>query len=209
MLYIFDMGGVVTSTSNEISKLVKILKTNEADFFMWCGSPRGNPAGRASDCYANGEIDLMSMLSNGEITVEKFWQIFSARSGIPVTTDWWHWLFHPKLNEDTVKIIKKLREKGNRVVCGTNTIDSHYQNHLERGDYAYFDQTYASNYMGVSKPCEDFWSIILLAEGVSPLETVFIDDKKENVEAAARFGIKSILFENAGKLAEDLNITLD
>ena len=73
MLYIFDMGGVVTNTSSEIKKLVDILGTNESDFFKWCGSPKGNPAGRGSEFYKNGEMDLFSMLSNGEITVKEFW----------------------------------------------------------------------------------------------------------------------------------------
>ena len=209
MLYIFDMGGVVTNTSNEISKLMKILGTNEKDFFKWCGCPEGNPAGRGSELYADGKMDLMSMASNGEISIKDFWRIFSARSGIAVTTDWWHWLFHPVLNQGTVQIIKKLKQAGNRVVCGTNTIDSHYQNHLERGDYLFFDQTYASNFMGVSKPSEEFWKIILVSEGVNPEDAVFIDDRKENVEAAAKLGIKSHLFESAEKLAEFLNLKLD
>lgn len=190
MLYIFDMGGVVTSTSNEIGKISKIIGCTEEDFFKWCGSGQG----------------LLSMLSDGEISVKDFWKIFSARSGIAVKTDWWHWLFHPVLNQGTVKIIRKLREAGNRVVCGTNTMDSHYQNHLERGDYAFFDQTYASNFMGVSKPSPDFWKIILTAEGVEPKDAVFIDDKKENVEGAKSLGIKSFLFESAEKLAENLGI---
>ena len=206
MLYIFDMGGVVTNTSNEISKLMKILGTNEADFFKWCGCPNGNPAGNAGTGYKNGEMDLMSMASNGEISIREFWQIFSARSGIAVKTDWWHWLFHPVLNQETVCIIEKLKKTGHRVVCGTNTIDSHYQNHLERGDYSFFHQTYASNFMGVSKPSEDFWKIILAAEGFEPEQTVFIDDRKENVAAAGRLGIKSILFENAKKLSKDLEL---
>lgn len=209
MLYIFDMGGVVTSTSSEIKKLVDILGTNENDFFKWCGSPKGNPAGRGSEFYKNGEMDLFSMLSNGEITVKEFWSIFSARSGIAVTTDWWHWLFHPVLNQKAVKIIETLKSNKNRVVCGTNTIDSHYQNHLERGDYSFFDQTYASNFMGVSKPDPRFWKIILTAENAGPHETVFIDDRKENVDAAKSLGIKSILFESAEKLASDLELDLN
>jgi len=156
MLYIFDMGGVVCTTSNEISKLVKILDISEADFFRWCGCVKGNPAGRGAELYGDGSMDLMSMVSNGEISVKEFWNIFSARSGIAIKTDWWHWLFHPQLISGTVRIIEKLKSEGNRVVCGTNTMDSHYQNHMERGDYQFFDQTYASNLMGVSKPSKDF-----------------------------------------------------
>lgn len=206
MLYIFDMGGVVTNTSNEVSKLVKILGTTEKDFFKWCGVPEEKPSDLGKRFYANNGSDLMSMLSNGEISVKEFWNIFSSRSGLAVSADWWHLLFHPQLNQGIVKIIQQLKTNGHRVVCGTNTIESHYLNHLERGDYIFFDQTYCSNLMGVSKPAEQFWKIILTAEDAEPSQTVFIDDKKENVEAAAKMGIRAILFESAEKLSQELGL---
>jgi putative hydrolase of the HAD superfamily len=110
--------------------------------------------------------------------------------------------FHPILNESVVKIIESLRKKGHRVVCGTNTIESHYDNHLSRGDYAFFDQTYTSVSMGVSKPDCDFWNKILLAEGFSSDECFFVDDKIENCEAAASLGITVFNLANFNQIKE-------
>ncbi len=192
MLYIFDMGGVVTNDANPRPRICSILGLSEDDYLRYCG--RG---GKKED-------DLLALAGDGLLDAKAFWRIFSERSGIPVHTDWLHWIFHPVVNEGVRLLITRLRAKGNRVVCGTNTIDSHYQNHIEHGDYALFDQTYASCQMGVSKPDLDFWKIILTAEGVEPKDAVFIDDRQENVDAAASLGIRSIRFHSALELEKDL-----
>lgn len=108
----------------------------------------------------------------------------------------------------TVAIVKALRSEGNRVVCGTNTVSAHYFNHLERGDYAIFDQTYSSCYMGVSKPDTNFWKIILEAENVPAKDTVFVDDRKDNCEAAASIGIHAIQFTTAEEVAKLLGVKI-
>ena len=121
----------------------------------------------------------------------------TIRLGKEINADWFRILFHPVLNEETVALIKDLKKMGHRVVCGTNTIESHYDNHLSRGDYAYFDMTYTSVHLGVRKPDPEFWKIIMEAEGFSPEETYFTDDRRENVDAAAALGIHSYQFDNA------------
>ena len=85
-----------------------------------------------------------------------------------------------------------------RVVCGTNTNQSHYENHLERGDYALFNQTYASNKIGRVKPNADFFELIIKAEGYENKinEVFFTDDKIENCDAAKSMGIFTYKFEN-------------
>ncbi|MBQ0039520.1 MAG: HAD family phosphatase [Treponema sp.] len=200
MLYIFDMGGVVTTNANITNRLCDMLSITEDELTKFgC-----NPSIENIDDPSN----LFTMCSNGEIDTKEFWELFSKRSGIKVSTDWFHWLFHPVLNEKTVRIIKALREAGNRVVCGTNTISAHYNNHCERGDYSYFDQTYTSCQMGVSKPSPEFWNIIMQAESKQPKECVFIDDKQINCDAAAALGIHAIQFTTAEKLADDLGVMI-
>ncbi len=197
MLYIFDMGGVVTTTAAVEGKIAALLGISEADFMRFCGCAGGNagygPPEKPVDSHPDG-MDLLSMYSDGLVSAKEFWRIFSARSGIAVKTDWWHCLFHPVRNEAVCNLIRELRARGNRVVCGTNTIESHYLNHLERGDYAVFDQTYASCVLGVSKPVPEFWNIILTAEEVAPRDAFFVDDKQANCDAAAALGMRTFRF---------------
>ena len=192
VLYIFDMGGVVTNDAYLRSRICSVLGLSEEEYLRYCGK-----GGRKED-------DLLALAGDGLLDAKGFWKIFSERSGIQVRTDWLHWIFHPTVNEDIRVLIAKLRSQGNRVVCGTNTIESHYRNHIEHGDYALFDQTYASCLMGVSKPDPDFWRIILTAEDVEAKDAVFIDDRQENVDAAAGLGIRAIRFRSAQELEKEL-----
>ena len=212
MLFIFDMGGVVTNTF-QMDSIYKKLNMTKDDFFGIC---------------KQNDKDIWEYLQTGEITVKEFWKEFNQRisylqraaldglvkigdtivlnsdnnfDNIPdVKTDLFRLYFHPTTNNKTVEIINNLK-KNNRVVCGTNTIDSHWENHMERGDYAHFHQTYASNKISAAKPNPEFFKIIMEAEGVTDPSTVFFtDDKLENVKAAQSVGINAIQFTTAEEL---------
>ena len=198
MLFIFDMGGVVTTTFGADNKMYDYLGLERSKFFDICQKEK---AADGSSC----DIDLL--LETGKISVEEFWCEFNRRIkllglAVPeVKTDLYRLFFHPELKQDTVDLIKTLR-KNHRVVCGTNTIQSHWENHMERGDYALFDQTYASNKIGLAKPDPEFWKTIMLAEGYGPEQTFFTDDRLINVEAAASLGINAVQFTSAESLLQ-------
>ena len=48
--------------------------------------------------------------------------------------------------------------------------------------------------MHMSKPEPAFWRMICGAEGFSYADTLFIDDRNENIEAAASLGIDTLLY---------------
>ena len=189
MLFIFDMGGVVTSTFTYSGK---------NDFFNKLG-------------VTDKEFNLLSAkaglhdLDIGEITPKEFWKNYNRiisveRPELPkVQNDLFRLYFHPVLNTGTVELITALKKK-HRVVCGTNTIDSHWENHMERGDYAFFNQTYASNKIGCAKPDPHFFELILEAEQTAPEDAFFTDDRADNVAAAASLGIHAELFTSAAEL---------
>ena len=201
MLYIFDMGGVVTTTAQIDDELCSMLGITTEEYYNFCGHEKNG-------IKSEYTTDLMDLYSNGIINTKEFYHAFSARSEIEIKYDYFHNLYSPVLFKKTVQIINKLKEQGNRVVCGTNTWETYYNIHLERGDYRYFDKVYASNYLGVSKPNPDFWKLILQFEKALPENTVFIDDRQKNIDAALKLGIKSILFESPEQLAKELKITV-
>ena len=211
MLFIFDMGGVVTTTFN-MDSIYNKLKLTKNDFFILCS------------LY---DDDIWYKLETGKLTAREFWTNFNTRVGkiqrtfydgilkigdivklsdktdaqnIPtVKHDLFRLHFHPQLNEETVALIKDLRKK-HRVICGTNTIQSHWENHMERGDYSFFDQTYASNKIGEAKPDSDFFKLILEAENCRAEDAFFTDDKIENCQAAQKLGIHTEVFTSASEL---------
>lgn len=186
MLFIFDMGGVVTNTF-KFDMFFEKLNLSKEQFFK----------------IVKEDSNIWNKLETGAIDVNSFWKEFNNLShsyGIPeVKHDLFRLYFHPSKMMKTVELIQKLKKK-HRVVCGTNTIQSHWENHLERGDYALFNQTYASNKIGAAKPDTLFWKLIMEAEGFSPKETFFTDDKEENCKAAESLGINTVHFSTSENL---------
>lgn len=185
----FDMGGVVTSTF-DMNEMYNKLQMSQNAFFDFCKFD---------------DIDIWHELQIGHISVLEFWKRFNTKRAElkmdEIHNDLFRLYFHPVLNKGTVSVINNLRQN-NRVICATNTIESHWENHMERGDYLYFDQTYASNKIGEIKPDENFFKVILEAEGVTPENAFFTDDRVENCDAATRLGINTYHFDNAENLAQ-------
>ena len=105
------MGGVVTTTFL-MDELYKKIGITQEQFKEICCKKRM----------------IFDELEKGIITTSEFWSEFnkSAKSYKiePVKNDLFRLYFHPVLNVKTVKIINALKKK-HRVVCGTNTIESH------------------------------------------------------------------------------------
>ena len=183
-LYIFDMGGVLCRDFNDIPVISNYLGITEENFFVYTG-------------------ENFRKLLDGKIDSNEFWVRFSLRYGKKVKEELFGKFFNPGTIQETKDIIEQLKSDS-RVVCGTNTIDSHYYYLLNQGDYDIFDEVYASNLMGISKPDSDFYRYILKKEGIKPENTVFIDDSEENILSAQKIGINSILFTDSDSLKQQI-----
>jgi putative hydrolase of the HAD superfamily len=62
----------------------------------------------------------------------------------------------------------------------------------------------SSCFLGVRKPDEKIYWLALGISQRSPAESVFIDDRDINIEAAARIGMRTVHFRNPDQLAADL-----
>ncbi|MCX6793111.1 MAG: HAD family phosphatase [Candidatus Falkowbacteria bacterium] len=72
-----------------------------------------------------------------------------------------------------------------------------------------FDVVVSSYDVKMRKPDPRIYQHTLEKLKVSPQETVFIDDLKENVEGALSLGINSVLFNNSEQCIADLNNVLE
>ena len=183
-LYIFDMGGVVATDTDVFPAVCSHLELPVKQFYRLAGSRLGR-------------------LLDGAISADEFWECFSAKYGTPVEVDLFARYFNPGLDQGVVALLSRLKSS-NRVVCGTNVFDSHYDYLVPHGYYDLFDAVYASNKMGMSKPHLEFYRHILNTEGVRPEDAVFIDDDETNVRAAEKLGIRSILFRDTERLKSEI-----
>jgi putative hydrolase of the HAD superfamily len=197
-LCIFDMGGVMVHNAAITRTMAARLGISEGAFFRGAGS---DPSAVHTSPYNLGDIRA---LMRGEIDAAQFWNNFTRRTGIGVSGDPWYDCFEPVIDGGTAAIIAGLKSAGSRVVCGTNTLEAHYRKHVEQGDYAVFDEVYASHLMGIIKPDPAFWRYILEKENARPGESFFIDDLAENISAAEKIGLKTHQFISAEQLAAAL-----
>ncbi|GMO42133.1 MAG: hypothetical protein Ta2B_22310 [Termitinemataceae bacterium] len=198
-LFIFDMGGVVVGNVAVVSQIASMLGITDNEFYKAAGSDEGS----LTSPYNLGDIGA---IMRGDIDGAEFWRRFTKRSGIVIKGNPWRDCFKPVIKDDTIALINDLRAAAYRVVCGTNTLDAHYQSHLERGDYKHFDAVYASHLMHVIKPDPAFWQHILAAENCSAACASFTDDAQENIDAATKLGIKAYLFNEAADLRAAISI---
>lgn len=67
-----------------------------------------------------------------------------------------------------------------------------------------FDAFFSSCYLGLRKPDRKIYQVVLDVLYRDPEEVVFIDDRAENVAAAASLGIHAIRYEGSAQLADEL-----
>ena len=189
-LCIFDMGGVYVKsfdTSRKIGEAVGIAADDYASLYE----------------YFPGDIEKYLC---GLISEEQFWADFSERTGKAVDNNpsIFGRFFHPVVDTAVDRIVRRLKNRGMRVVCGTNVVDVHYDYHLEHGQYAVFDAVYPSHLMHIAKPDPAFFRFIAEHENVSTDECFFADDSEINVRSAISTGMKGYLYRSAEALEAEL-----
>ncbi len=117
-------------------------------------------------------------------------------------------VYSPRTNLSLLPVLDIIKEKGVRLVIGSNTFQPHVDviEKLPENPLGYFDKLYFSHEMGVSKPSLSFFKYILEREKVAGDETYFVDDREENLRAAEEFGIKTFLYseERNSSLMEEV-----
>ena len=149
-------------------------------------------------------MKLMSKLGVGMITTEEFCEAARKLTGTDVTNE----EIIDAANKMLVEIpdekkerLLQLKKAGYRLFLLSNTIDVHwdycvenlfpYQNH---GVEDYFEQCFLSQRMHLAKPNARIYEEVIRQANILPDETLFIDDLKENCEAAEKLGIHT--FQN-------------
>ena len=105
-------------------------------------------------------------------------------------------LNYPKEN---IQLLKDLHKKYKTFLL-SNTNQIHYDFYTEMLNEKFgiekldllFNKAYYSHISGMRKPDTKFFMLVLHENNLKPEKTLFIDDFKENIEAAKSLGIKTI-----------------
>lgn len=112
--------------------------------------------------------------------------------------------------EPTVALIEELKSKGYRLLVLSN-MSLEYIEYLRRMPvFAHFDAQIVSCEVQRVKPEREIYELLFELYGVKADETIFIDDRKENVDAAAELGITPFHFDrsNPEKACNDLRMVI-
>ncbi len=156
---------------------------------------------------------LMGKLGVGLISTEQFCDEARQLTGSSATDE----QIKDAANKMLVEIPEEkklrllaLRDKGYRLFLLSNTIDIHWDYCVEElfplsvsglngrkreyGVEHYFERVFLSQHLHLSKPDAKIYEAVIANTGIIPDETLFIDDLKENCEAAEKLGIHT--FQN-------------
>ena len=149
-------------------------------------------------------MKLMSKLGVGMITTEEFCDAARKLTGTDVTNgeiiDAANKMLVVIPDEKKERLLQ-LKKAGYRLFLLSNTIDVHWDYCVEHlfpyqkyGVEDYFEQCFLSQRMHLAKPNARIYEEVIRQVNIHPDETLFIDDLKENCEAAEKLGIHT--FQN-------------
>lgn len=108
--------------------------------------------------------------------------------------------------EPTVRLIKELKERGYKLYVLSNMSKEYIEFLRKLPVFGYFDYEVVSCEVHLGKPNPEIYKYLLEHCGLNPSETIFIDDRHDNVEVAAELGITPFHFDrrNPEKACEEL-----
>lgn len=111
-------------------------------------------------------------------------------------------------NESALAVARSLRADGRYVMAALNNESrelNDYRIH-KFGLEAVFHVFFSSCLTGVRKPDPAAYRRALELTQRTPEETLFLDDRPENIDAGARLGLRTVRVRDPGRLREELSV---
>jgi len=194
---IFDLGGVILDLdlNSTIQAFTSLLnwKPGELDNLHYENTFfQQYERGQINNQEFRNDIRLLAIKQLSDDSIDKAWNTM---------------LLHiPKNRIDLVIALKKRYRV--MVLSNTNQIHSVRFNELVEETTRYkrlddvFDRLYYSHLLKMRKPELGIYQFVLNENRLEPEETLFLDDNKENLEAAGKLGIKIIHVNHPNKIFE-------
>lgn len=185
---IFDLGGV----------LIDLDPTRGLQKFYDFGYPADE---KPIDPYQQHGTFLK--LEKGEVTPAEYFQSVNDKLPRPVSEETIKdalYSFMLDIPEYKLDMLRELRAEGHQVFMLSNTNEILFDwmstnkftvQGLTVDDY--FDHLYLSYRMGVAKPGTEIFNMLVEDSGITPSETLFIDDGEANIETARSLGFETYL----------------
>ena len=185
---IFDLGGVVMSGG-----YLPFIH----HYCMECLTPLGKQK----------IAELEHKVNLGHITEKEFYKKIQAIFHLDLTPKQMHKLIVDKMqpNDELLEFIPQLKKA--KVALFTNSIGHMAMNVLRERKVPVkklFNKTFISSNIHLAKPDKNAYAYVLRKLRVKPGEALMVDDRKQNIAAVERLGMKGLVFKSAKKFEKDI-----
>jgi len=193
---IFDLGGV----------LLNIDPQRTIDAFAKLGMPQ-----LVSNSGLSYDHDIFFRMEQGQISPEEFRNGIQKLLPKPVSNEaideaWTAMLLD--FPEIRVQLVKNMA-KSYRIFLFSNTnaihVAKYHANFRKQHGFevsSLFEKDFYSNEIGFRKPTAESFQEIIRLSGIDPKESLFIDDSKQNVDAAIASGLNGFWLQPGQKVEE-------
>ena len=175
-IYVFDMGRVITKPAN----LQQMYRDSNAK----CTFEEFN------GLFYHSEESYKSY--EGKIGDDEFFEFMRIKSGSDKSAQELKQLYYDckgGIYEDTVKLIKKLKDEGNKVYLLSNLRPVDYEYLSANMKLSMFDMMFLSCGLNMSKPSKEIFEHVINVLGTN--DFTFVDDSENNIKAAREAGISN------------------
>ncbi|WP_406451909.1 HAD family phosphatase [Streptomyces sp. NBC_00876] len=162
-----------------------------------------SPGDVESALYATGLIDAWDL---GDATAGRIHEVVRTElgftGGLRALQELWATAFEP--DHDVLRLVKAVRPRRTALFSNNDALLLDALPRVMPQVAACFDAWIFSCDLGAKKPNPRAFQQALSALSASPGETLFIDDKSANAEAAENCGITALQFRGAAELEENL-----
>lgn len=118
------------------------------------------------------------------------------------------WYHHLTSNREMYDIMKKLKEKGYRLILCSNAAESFHQYENDIEAIALLDAIVVSSDISRLKPHREFFEYVLQTYELKAEECFFVDDLIANIKGAYECGIDGYWYNGNAKLLEKFLINM-
>lgn len=141
--------------------------------------------------WEEARAELMAKAPEYEVMIDAYWHN-------------WLDMFEGPIHE-TVDILMDIKRRGYPVYALSNWNDIKWPIAMQEFPFLrLFDGRIVSGEVKIAKPDPHIYQLLLDTYKLNPRESLFIDDRPENVEAARKLGIEAVQFTSPRQLEHDL-----
>lgn len=158
--------------------------------------------------------DLFNNFETGKISSQYFVNQLLDKIGMGVSPNEvvkaWNAMLGD-IHRENIEAVEKIKAKGYNVYLLSNTNDIHIKvafdrwkklSIIEANDL--FDHIFLSQEVGMRKPDDEIFNLVLNELSASPEEVLFVDDSIQHIETANRLGIHTHLLADINSLSSFL-----